>query len=116
MSLKVKTYPGYGRGVYTTKAIRKGKRVLKSETLLLPYEDVLTTKELCNYVFSYDEQSDCLVLGIGSLFNHSKKPNCKATQYMKNGRLIMYYKSIKKIKKGEQLFIDYGYDPNEYEE
>jgi len=50
-----------------------------------------------------------VVLGYGSLYNHSLNPN---VDYITNTELdIFEFISFKKIKKGEELFIKYDKNP-----
>ncbi len=49
-----------------------------------------------------------LVLGYGSIFNHSNHNN--AAYYMDTQKNVYVFHSIRKIKKGEQITISYGGD------
>lgn len=100
----------YGRCVFSSKDIKKNEIVEISELILIKKDkEIKKIHEtiLNNYVYSYGPKWIAIALGIGSLFNHSKKPNIH--YYKKNKKL--YFIAKKDIKKNNQLFIDYGYDP-----
>jgi hypothetical protein len=61
-----------------------------------------------DHVFEIDknERRYGLVLGYGSLYQHSEKPNLEFG-YNKNSKQ-MYFTSVRMIKAGEELTIDYG--------
>lgn len=64
---------------------------------------------LIDYIFSshLNENHSIVVFGNGSMFNHSKYPNTYYYHDQSRNRLL-YYKAMKHIKKGEELFISYG--------
>lgn len=59
------------------------------------------------YYFEYTNKEFAVVLGYGSIYNHSYKPNA---QYRFNFRKkVMVVRAIKKIKMGEEIFINYNF-------
>lgn len=110
--LKIKVTLKYGRGVYTTKRIRKGAVVARCEVLLLSASDIETVNRtaLRDYTFKYNDIQDCLVLGVGELFNHSNKPLVSYTLEEHQGRVVMVFRALRDIESGRQLFIDYSAD------
>jgi len=107
----VKVTKKYGRGLYASRNIKRGDIVEMSPVLVVDkYDAGKINDTLVNvYVFEWNKESSALAFGYGSLFNHSKKPN---VTYMNSfqSREILFMAS-KDIKKGEQLFINYGYEP-----
>lgn len=99
----------YGRGIYAAKNLRKGTIVEVSPLVLFNNHDIKYGKEtiLNHYWFEFDEKHYCLALGYGSLFNHHPKPNTSSEIDMKMKTITFVVE--KDIKKGQQLFIDYGY-------
>lgn len=61
-----------------------------------------------NYTFVWDsrKKSVAILLGFGSLYNHSVKPNADYIKKLKDG--VMIFKAMRKIKAGEEITIDYG--------
>ncbi|MFH1899976.1 MAG: SET domain-containing protein-lysine N-methyltransferase [Patescibacteria group bacterium] len=77
--------------------------------------EIINDKEGVTYIFCLDEQNfiDGAIGGNESRFiNHSCNPNCKIVR--KKGKIFFYSK--RKIKKGEELTIDYAYDKNSKKE
>lgn len=100
----VKDTETMGRGVFTTKLIPKDTTILV-HAIILSSSD----KGFDRFTYHYDNHQSAIALGIGTLINHSTDPNCEAI--LDDDTKTMEFKAIKNIKKGEQLFVDYGYDP-----
>ena len=69
--------PGSGRGVFAVEDIKKGEVIEIAPILILDFADFIDTK--WNLLFEYYFWLDdfvVLALGYGSLYNHSKDPNC----------------------------------------
>lgn len=107
--LIVKKNKQFGRYVVTTENIRKGQIVELSELIVISKADAkLIHKTILNaYVYAYKINGIAVALGIGSLFNHSSEPNL--AYKLQNEK--MKFTAKRNISAGEQLFIDYGYDP-----
>ena len=115
----------YGRGVYCGLPFRKNELIEECEILALSHKDTITLQntDLKYYTFKYDESRDCLVLGVGEIFNHSDQPNVgyklHSLSDKEGSRKVMYFYALKDIDEGEQLMIDYTQDvkdtiPEEY--
>ena len=61
------------------------------------------------YTFEWSKTEVALALGLGSLFNHSVRPNVDWRNRGDNSTIEFF--TIRPVKAGRQLFIDYGYDP-----
>lgn len=104
----------YGRGVFADKEFAKGELIEVCPVLLFTEHDshmawVAHASILERYYFDYDKEHSCLALGYGSLYNHSKNPNADYSSNTKEREIVIYAR--KKIKKGDQVFINYGYNP-----
>lgn len=111
---KVKNTKSMGRGVFAAQSFNKNQIVEVSPCLNWDdrTQDIVQNSTLRFYVFkgrTYNES--VLALGNGSLFNHNPKGNITYDYDAK--RNVMVFKAIRTIKAGEQLFINYGYDPME---
>ena len=107
---EVKLTKKMGRGVFATEKIKKGTVVSISPVLIIPEEDSIPTffSNVSQYVFDWKDNCLALALSSMSLLNHSnKKANIKTKQNYKNNTIKFYAK--KDIRKGQQLFLDYGY-------
>lgn len=112
MKTKIKNTNEMGRGLFATKEMRKGEIVEVSPVILIPEVEArhaIGKTILTSYVFRWNEEYTALALGHGSLFNHDFEAN---VTYASNfsGKSIVF-KTTRKVKKGEQLFINYGYQP-----
>jgi SET domain-containing protein len=94
-----------GRGVESLKDF-------EAELLVLNEEDTKKVNEtdLKHYTFAFDQGRDCLVLGLGEIFNHDDKPNAGYRLATIDGRLKMQFYALKTIQPKEQIFIDYSAD------
>lgn len=115
MKTTIKNVPGMGRGVIANKDLRKGETVEVAPVLVMTkYEhSILSSTILNSYVYAWDDRkgSVAIAFGIGSLFNHDDNSNVTYALNLKDKTIK--YTATRSIKKGEQLFIDYGYNPME---
>ena len=104
----------YGRGVFADKEFVKGDLIEVCPVLLLSEHDihmawVAHSSMLERYYFDYDEKHSAIALGYGSLYNHSNNANANYSSNTLDQEVVIYAR--KKIKKGSQIFINYGYNP-----
>jgi uncharacterized protein len=107
-----------GRGVFATKAIKKGELIETCPIVIFSDEDfpLLEKTKIGGYVFGYTGNSTMLALGYGSLYNHQNKNNAKyelfesETGHEEDHELCIT--ALKDIAKGEEIYINYG---GEYE-
>lgn len=109
--IKMRHSKKYGRGIYATQDIRSGKTIFSDQLLVIPKKDVSKVKDsiLECYWFDFDKINYAIALGLGSLFNHHDEENVVAIINEKSK--IIEFKTLRNIKKGEQLFLNYGYNP-----
>ena len=96
-----------GRGVFASEIIKKGEIIEIAPILILEFSDFVDTK--WNLLFEYYFWLDdfvVLALGYGSLYNHSKNPNCKYEISKKKGLIKII--STKNIIKDEEILFDYS--------
>jgi SET domain-containing protein len=91
----------HGYGVFAEKSVKKGEIVEECYALLTRVEDDI----LGDYYF-YIRGKNGLLLGYGSIYNHSEDPNVEYNYIPKHQ--IMVFKANRPIKKGEELFVSYG--------
>ncbi|OGE31569.1 hypothetical protein A3C59_02655 [Candidatus Daviesbacteria bacterium RIFCSPHIGHO2_02_FULL_36_13] len=98
--------PNSGRGVFAKENIKKGEIIEVAPILVLIYKDIVDTK--WNLLFEYYFWMDdfiVLALGYGSLYNHSKNPNCKYK--INREKKTITFTAIKDIKKDEEIVFNY---------
>lgn len=106
---KIKKTKKFGRGVFSTKKIKKGDLIFIDPILLIKENHISVKSIVYSYWYAFDKKHNCLALGKGSLFNHSLTPNVKGKLNKKNKTLSFF--ALQNINKNEQLFINYGYEP-----
>ncbi len=99
----------YGRGLYAASNINKGEIIEVSPVVPMTKfkQNQITATFLNLYVFGWGFDGAALALGVGSLFNHSSRANVRYLCDIQ--RKEMTFLALKPIKKGQQLFINYGY-------
>src|SRR5574343_207342 len=99
-----------GRGVFTSKLLKKGDLIEICPVIEVSYKDhqKMVGHILENYTFVWNtkKRRAAIILGYGSLYNHSGKPNADYLKRLKDG--VMIFKALKNIKPGEEITIDYG--------
>ena len=113
-NIVIKRIPKKGRGVFALKDFKKGDIVENAPVLIFtPKERKHLEKTLLNY-YVYPWRSTrgaALVLGFGSIYNHSYSPNADCKQNFKTRSMI--YRAIKTIKKGEEIMVNYNGEPDD---
>ena len=94
--------PNAGYGVFATHQIAAGEMVEECPYILIPHDD----NRQNDYTFKYNDEFKMMVLGFGSLYNHSDSPNLTYT-YDETNR-VMCYCAARPIAPGEECFINYG--------
>lgn len=106
----VKRSVGKGRGVFARRDIKKNEVIETVPVLLIPAKavvDGLKNKWLGDYYYWWDDDTLAVSLGYGSLYNHSYTPNAR----YRHGTRSLEYSAIRNIAKGEEILINYNWDP-----
>lgn len=104
-SLTIRRDPIKGRGVYANEFIQKGEVIETCQLLIVADEEI--GDHLSRYVFHYKGNRLAIVLGNGSLYNHTKNPNVSCYFDYKNETLT--FEAMRNIEAEEELLINYGY-------
>ena len=113
--LYIEKSAGKGRGVFTREAIDANVLIEESPVITMSAADrVLLDKTLLHdYIFEWGIYKDkcCMALGLVPVYNHSYKSNCE--YFMDYDEEIIQIKTIRAVKKGEELTINYNGDWND---
>lgn len=106
--LEVKVTKKMGRGVFATKNIKSGTKIMYNEFLKIKDAELDNCPKVGSYAFRFSDKYSIICLGIGSLFNHSDNPSVAAHFGEKDGRGVMEFWTLRDVKSGEELFLSYG--------
>ena len=113
--IDVKPAGAKGRGVFTSKSIPADTVIEISPVLVLKPKERKTLEAtlLYHYVFEWGDtrRKAGMALGYISMYNHSYTSNC--VYEMDFDEMTMTIKTVKAIKKGGELTINYNADPND---
>ena len=110
-----------GMGVFARRSISKNTTVHICPILLVASNKLhhLDDTTLSGYVFSWDDAEEwcAFALGAGSLFNHSKYPNCHYQMYQKYDRdeatgfvypfNAISFTTYQDVRENDELTVDY---------
>ncbi len=104
-----------GRGIFTSKNIPVGTVIEISPVIVLSAKERKAAEQtkLFSYIFEWGKSKKlaCVALGYVSLYNHDYASNCEYDMdYKKN---IITIKTVKAVKKGEELTVNYNAAPND---
>jgi len=104
-----------GRGVFTTKNIPAGTVVEISPVIELSPKERKQVEgtRLFHYIFEWgkSKRKAAMALGYVSMYNHSFEPNCEYEMDYDNGNMTV--RTLKAVKKGEELCFSYNGDPGD---
>jgi|SRR3989344_4999274 len=116
-SEKIYTAPSvtHGLGVFARISLKKDEVIEICPILEIPEEELsdLVKTKLLEYYFAWgkDFKSGALVLGFGSLYNHSYSPNGKYIKDIKDK--VVRFIAIKEIKAEEEILVNYNGHPED---
>lgn len=104
-----------GRGVYTTHKIPAFTIIEISPVIELSVKErkQIEGTRLYHYIFEWGKsrRQACVALGYVSMYNHSFEPNC--VYEMDYVAKTMTIRTIKDVKKGDELCFSYNGDPED---
>lgn len=114
-SLYIELTEKKGKGVFTADAIPEDVVIELSPVIVMKKEDRahLDKTLLHDYIFEWGAEKDkcCMALGFIPIYNHSYKSNCE--YFMDFEEETIFVKTVRAIKKGEELTINYNGDWND---
>ena len=103
-----------GRGVFTSDDIEAEILIESAPVIVMSNEErkLLDQTLLHDYIFEWGEEKKqcCMALGYVSIYNHSYQSNCEYE--MDFEQELITIKTIRPVKAGEELFINYNGDWN----
>jgi SET domain-containing protein len=114
MQIEIRRLPNKGRGVFAMKDFKEGEIIEKCPVInVTPTERKHCEKTiLANYIYPWRSTlSGSVVLGYGSLYNHSFNPNADWKQNFKTESMV--YRALRDIKKDEEITVNYNGEPDD---
>ncbi|CAN5643901.1 SET domain-containing protein-lysine N-methyltransferase [soil metagenome] len=106
---------GRGRGVFTNRALKADTVIEMSPVIVMSAADRLLLDKtlLHDYIFEWGKMKDqcCMALCLVSMYNHSYKSNCEYIMDYEAETIAV--QTVRNIKKGEELTINYNGDWND---
>ena len=115
--IKVINIPGKGRGVVATEKIKAGEIIEVCPVILLSdketdfidnHSDILKFYYLEKTVY----KKCCIMLGYGSIYNHSSNPNADVDYNEEKLDDKLTFFALKDINAGDEIVYDYEFDDN----
>lgn len=123
--LYLKDTPTKGRGVFCTRAIRKGEELEATPTLILTEAEtrLIDKTMLVDYVFTIGklskktlgkaiikkpENASCVIFGVATFCNHCDNHNAQIEWEERDGTLYHVLKAIRAIPKNTEICTSYG--------
>ncbi len=104
-----------GRGVYTTESLEKDTLIEVAPVIVMSAGDrkLLDQTLLHDYIFEWGPQNAecCMALGYVPIYNHSYHSNCEYEMSFEERTISI--KTVRFIKAGEELFINYNGEWND---
>ncbi|HSX09320.1 MAG TPA: SET domain-containing protein-lysine N-methyltransferase [Candidatus Saccharimonadales bacterium] len=103
-----------GRGVFAKVAIKKGETIERCPVIDVPKHDTSVVGEstLVEYFYFFGTKRTRIqvVLGFGSIYNHTYSPN--ATYKEQRKEMAVDFIALKDIKKDEEITVNYAQGNN----
>jgi hypothetical protein len=113
----VKRTPKKGLGVFALKDFKAGELIESPPVLIFDTKGRKNLEKtiLSHYIYPWrSTRGAALVLGYGSIYNHSFSPNADWCQNFKTQSMV--FRAIKTIKKGEEILVNYNGEPDDESE
>ena len=98
------------RGLLADADIKKGQVIERCPLILVGLDQLqpLSQTVLWRYHYEWNARNNCIVLGYGSLYNHSYTPNVRYG-FNYQGQCLVFT-ALRQIAAGEELMINYNYE------
>jgi SET domain-containing protein len=112
MDVYVADAKGKGRGVFAARRFERQETIEVCPIILIPKSQrkSLENTVLYNYHFKWEDDAVAVCLGLGSLYNHSYKPNAL---YRKDfPQQLITFVAIRQIQAHEEITVNYKGHPD----
>lgn len=103
-----------GRGVFSSSPIEKGSIIEIAPVLVIPGAErgILDKTIIHDYYFIWgaQDQQAAIILGNGSIYNHSFKPNAEYRPDFE-GQTMSFF-ALKQIEAGQEITVNYNGTPD----
>src|ERR1700747_2185200 len=112
--IQVRQSAVHGRGVFATRPIRKGRRIIEYTGRRVAWKSIpADVNDAHTFLFGINDGTDVINPEIGGnearWINHSCAPNCEAIE--EDDRIFIY--ALRDLKPGEELSYDYALEIDE---
>lgn len=97
--------PIHGRGVFATRDIKEGEVIELVPIVLFDRKGLAENNKIRDYDIRYDDENSAMMLGYGAVYNHSFN---NSADWMFLDDKTMIITANRDIKKGEEIFVNYG--------
>jgi SET domain-containing protein len=116
--IKIIDVQGKGRGVVATEDIKSGEIIEICPIIFISEKEgdfFEKNKTSLNFYWLLQPETNksCIMLGYGSLYNHSINPNAEVDYETKESKNYLFFRALKDIKSGEEIVFDYQSDSGE---
>jgi SET domain-containing protein len=105
--LEIRSSDIHGRGVFATRAFAAGETVERCPAVVVPAAErhLLDGTHLYNYYFHWEGEAAAIVLGYGSLYNHSASPSARYRNVFNAD--VVEFVALRDIEPGCEITVDY---------
>jgi len=106
-ALLLRNVRGMGRGIFAGRRFRKGEiiEICPAVPVGMRFGKKCDGEVLEHYLFQWGPRGSAVVLGYGSIYNHSNSPNASFRPRM--SKLELVFRALRDIEIGEQILVDY---------
>jgi len=108
-----------GYGIFAIDTIEEGD-IIEESILCDPSDNDYSNYDYLESINRYQkywfdgDPHPLIIMGFCGLYNHSTNPNVTIEQDLEYERVVRVV-ALKKITRNNEIYLDYGYDPNIYE-
>jgi len=115
--VKIVEVEGKGRGVVAVEKIKKGEIIETCPIIEISEKEkqfVESQSDVLKYYYLIQEDLKrcCIMLGYGSVYNHSQNPNADIDYPDEKSEKYLQFVALRDIKPGEEIVYDYEFDDN----